>query len=774
MVRKVWRGALAAMLLGGAGLAWSQTTPNPTSSEKVYVLQENDKKYRCRLIQVWKLSDGTTAQLMQDVKTGEKVTLVDQVPSKDVAVIRPGEKEPNAVAKRMYFWGANAKNSPQGAPVPPGMRTAYPGVIVKQTNPSPETIRPVASKAPVVEPNGSITIANTQPVPVEPPANDSKKASHPFWNMGRTSKTNTATPVEVAKVPSASVQPAPVPAPTTAAPESAPLNIDLPKVDSLNLSAVQPPSTAIPAPQVSTTSPVPPVKPAEVTKTSAAVPQRLPTAAVDVPKSNVASANPIQIPFDLPKVDINDLGKATPPTPNAAPIALPKAEVTPPAALPTAKVPEAPGFVLPGIEKAPTATSTKTVDLPKADLPKLNRTPTVGTTPSAGLETDVKRDGKSVVVEKTATQDSLPTFTTHELPEANSTPSATRPTTTSRTKAPFWPTASQTTTSPVRTCPPTGNCQPLFNGILSSGQWSNGSSAPKIRTVQDAPSRASRARPFASQSVLASKTGSSEKVAYIPIPVPTTPDATRPPVPPFLQVPQGPQLNANVFHPRAPQGPMPAPYGINPYVYQSVMTFPQMQGTMMTPNAPYAPPLAMNIPRAYNGPTPPNPFGQMPATVTQDNYMAAQMALVQQQQAAQIAMAQQQQKAQLDYLFNVLRESPLPSEREFAAQTLAQNDLRNDPYLLNALLHTAQHDPAPTVRAGVVQCLARTNTQNPLVVQALGNLKSDADQRVRQEAESALIRLAGHTTPAGTASGTVPASATPSGVTPIPTQAPSR
>lgn len=92
-------------------------------------------------------------------------------------------------------------------------------------------------------------------------------------------------------------------------------------------------------------------------------------------------------------------------------------------------------------------------------------------------------------------------------------------------------------------------------------------------------------------------------------------------------------------------------------------------------------------------------------------------------------------------LLQVLRESPYPAQREWAANSLATFDWRLHPEVVQALITSAQQDPAATVRAGCVYGLARMNAASEPVLAALQTLRNDGDNRVRQEVEQALIRL---------------------------------
>jgi HEAT repeat protein len=88
-----------------------------------------------------------------------------------------------------------------------------------------------------------------------------------------------------------------------------------------------------------------------------------------------------------------------------------------------------------------------------------------------------------------------------------------------------------------------------------------------------------------------------------------------------------------------------------------------------------------------------------------------------------------------------LRESLYPAERETAAINLASQDLRAQPEAVQALLNAARHDPAGTVRAACVRCLARQQLNSEQVVNTFNDLKTDQDPRVRLEVEQALAQM---------------------------------
>jgi hypothetical protein len=94
-------------------------------------------------------------------------------------------------------------------------------------------------------------------------------------------------------------------------------------------------------------------------------------------------------------------------------------------------------------------------------------------------------------------------------------------------------------------------------------------------------------------------------------------------------------------------------------------------------------------------------------------------------------------------LLATLRDSLLPSQREWAADQLAGVDWRANPQAVDALVTAAHSDPAATVRVGCVRALAKMKANAGPVVAAVEGLRRDADPRVRQEAVEALTALGG-------------------------------
>jgi hypothetical protein len=250
--------------------------------------------------------------------------------------------------------------------------------------------------------------------------------------------------------------------------------------------------------------------------------------------------------------------------------------------------------------------------------------------------------------------------------------------------------------------------------------------------------------PLGAQSVLAASANAPGQVTYVPVPIATVPDPTRPPMPPVAKLPEPPQPNAyvNAFSPppvpqnNQPQNPMTA----NAF---SNMSQPMYQMTQRPPQAPaYGPSYV---------PYPPGPMAQanavpafapvpQPVQPIQFNAPAAQPTFnpAMDRRQAPISANPAMDMAQI---LQVLRASPYPAQREWAANTLSTYDWRGHPEAVQTLLQAAKEDPAATVRASCVYSLGRMNAASEPVITTLSMLRNDGDPRVRQEVEQALARL---------------------------------
>ncbi len=99
----------------------------------------------------------------------------------------------------------------------------------------------------------------------------------------------------------------------------------------------------------------------------------------------------------------------------------------------------------------------------------------------------------------------------------------------------------------------------------------------------------------------------------------------------------------------------------------------------------------------------------------------------------------------------ILRDSPYPSQREVAVESLASTDWHTDPNVIPTLIETATEDAAATVRAACVRCLVSMGANTGPVLETLHKLQADPDARVRREVQAACLAFSGKDgMPAGT------------------------
>lgn len=93
-------------------------------------------------------------------------------------------------------------------------------------------------------------------------------------------------------------------------------------------------------------------------------------------------------------------------------------------------------------------------------------------------------------------------------------------------------------------------------------------------------------------------------------------------------------------------------------------------------------------------------------------------------------------------LLAALKDSQLPSQREWAAEQLSEVNWHQQPHIADSLARSAKEDPAASVRAACVHALAHLKVDKPEVVAVVQELRNDRDPRVRSEVEEALSMLA--------------------------------
>ncbi|MBI3410570.1 MAG: HEAT repeat domain-containing protein [Planctomycetes bacterium] len=253
--------------------------------------------------------------------------------------------------------------------------------------------------------------------------------------------------------------------------------------------------------------------------------------------------------------------------------------------------------------------------------------------------------------------------------------------------------------------------------------------------------------PLGARSVIAANGGAPAQIIYVPVPMRTQPEPMRPPMP-VMKAPDLQQLTANMNAFTPPQQHMP-PVGIQPNLPMMAQGNPMQAGPMMpmmqTPQRPVS-----QVNFQYQGPMPPNPFqGQVQQAIYPQQAPAAAMQYnpaMDRRSAPQSAPQQQSQlpmtnPVDLAHYFQVLKESPYPAQREWAANNLSTIDVRQHPEVVAILLDCAKQDPAATVRAGCVYNLSRLGVANEPIVNTLNMLRQDSDARVRQEVDQALQRM---------------------------------
>jgi len=154
-----------------------------------------------------------------------------------------------------------------------------------------------------------------------------------------------------------------------------------------------------------------------------------------------------------------------------------------------------------------------------------------------------------------------------------------------------------------------------------------------------------------------------------------------------------------------------------------------------TPKAPQTPPADATsklTPAGFAMPLPPpvSPIQQTSHTMTYAKSEAPANAAMDRPRTTAIQNSGDQ--AALAKLMQTAKDAAQPSQRELAVIALSSYDGRKLPQIVSFLNHLAIKDPAPTVRAAVVNALARMNLAPEMVVHTLETLRDDGDARVRQ------------------------------------------
>jgi hypothetical protein len=252
--------------------------------------------------------------------------------------------------------------------------------------------------------------------------------------------------------------------------------------------------------------------------------------------------------------------------------------------------------------------------------------------------------------------------------------------------------------------------------------------------ARDAQNQPAQAQPVGMQSVAAAGGAPAAlPVAVVSIPPVRHLQPSEPPAKPA--VPRVPEHMANAFSPPVVTPAAPATPPAAPVIPPAAPRQPEHMANAFAPpvvvpaqrpTAPAAPAMAKAQPRA-----------PIPAEVAQASYQAVS----DRPPPGVIGLSTNRTSE----LLTTLKDSLLPSQREWAAEGLAKADGKANPGVVVALIAAAQSDPAVRVRTCCIRSLAQMRVGTPEVKTALEALKADADVRVREEAEQALAGLSAPT-----------------------------
>jgi hypothetical protein len=286
---------------------------------------------------------------------------------------------------------------------------------------------------------------------------------------------------------------------------------------------------------------------------------------------------------------------------------------------------------------------------------------------------------------------------------------------------------------------------------------------PKLPVAPSSLNEAKVSQPNPSVSSMTTAATSMNKAPvnnYMPLPVDTMPDMRMLPVPPTKAPQLVPQrLLAGGYN--GPQskalGPVPTTADVS--ATNAFMATPSGAALARVTNAfgpvdpsaaaatnqgaPGSPGQELYASNSFsNVPVPPPGYANMPARTTMQAGYQSSIAGAE----SRPSMATKGDSTNVSQALSTLRDSLYPSERERAAESLAATDWHANPGIVPALLSAAQEDPAATVRAGCIRCLAMMKANTTSVLHVVQGMKLDADIRVRHEAELALQILTPDTT----------------------------
>ena len=264
--------------------------------------------------------------------------------------------------------------------------------------------------------------------------------------------------------------------------------------------------------------------------------------------------------------------------------------------------------------------------------------------------------------------------------------------------------------------------------------WSGGQGADKGSRL-----------PPGTQSVVEAGVIAKGPVQYVPVPIVTMPDMSRPPRAPQ---PFGEQNGAmaNAYgSPSKALGPNMTTNDesmVNAFTSLPSREMVAQASNAFTDGASTAGPQPV-MPAAAQPMYPRSPYGMMAqaAPAMPSTAMTPQGVMPVGYQAPMSSDPRMVQSAAEQQMLAALHGSLFPSQREWAAEGLATLDWRIHPEIVQALVTAAREDPAPTVRVACLHDLTKMQVSTMLVVEAVQKCMGDQDPRVRQEAEQALAIL---------------------------------
>jgi hypothetical protein len=797
MVRSIWQGAVVVMLawvgLAGVGLAWSQQARTSADAQATMTVYENGKEVRCRVLSSWQTANGSQAYQLQAIATGEMLTLLEDGPANSYQG-RSGKMR--ALSMKIFHWG-RFRTPPDGTPMPP----AGEPIIIEESQPTLITVGATGAtgnsdatgcqtceSSPgttgsrsrrILGSSGECNTCDTcgppsrltkgqagcgcdnqvyaqgpiAPAPVSPYA---PIASGISSSSGGGAHQNIAEE-KIGVPPVASTMGVPMPLPNKADDGSA---------------AVPP---VVPA--LSETSPYAPS--AQTDGGKAVKTTGLEGAPMPVPDTGSIpqTASPVvPAPPEAPQIPIPSGSTSTVPALGSQPGTLPLVPNQPvPAVIPGQPMTFPQPSTQPTLPNTGRSlTSDKPADTAKDWHNMWGKLPFAKTKQPGQTLVDPTPTGKGPALPK---QDTTPTEAAKQAdPLLN--PERYQPQAVERKME----RVGVYVPRPAQDAMPAGG-PPLPLGSVSVVAAQNGmmkqvqfvpvpvptvpqpwrAPAPPVPEMPQAPSPNSYVNAFTSpkpQMPQQQPQGPSGAFTTPPNGGPASPTAFGPmpygPMPygpmPYGQMPYGPGNDPRMmaaYGPTGPQGPQgmytPGPYMNMPYMPPSLTNpLPAYAYQQMAQGLPPQRPVAqVNYPLTYPGPTPPNPF----ATQTAMPY-APQMPVYANPAMDRPGLAAPAAGGNIvPVAFNAsksvhtLRESLYPAERETAVIALANQDLRAQPDTIQALVTAARSDPAGTVRAACVRCLARQQLNNEQVVNTFNDLKNDQDPRVRLEVEQALAQM---------------------------------